>query len=71
MHFLRFSLHTHLNLVCLRYRLAAIDHGLFSFIDVLHKEWPVVLVTNPKHALYHMSEKEHPRLQAGKLSPLI
>lgn len=45
------------------YRLAAIDHGLFSFVDVQHGEWPIVLVTNPKHALYHLPSKEHPRLQ--------
>ncbi|CAH1408192.1 unnamed protein product [Nezara viridula] len=34
------------------YRVAAIDHGLFSFTDVKHNDWPVVLVTNPKHALF-------------------
>lgn len=49
-----------------RYRLAAIDHGLFSFVDVYHNEWPVVLVTNPKHALYHLPGKERPELQKGK-----
>ncbi|XP_003703373.1 transmembrane protein 62 isoform X2 [Megachile rotundata] len=41
------------------YRLGAIDHGQFSFIDVKHKEWPVVLITNPKHALYMMPRKEN------------
>ncbi|XP_043259498.1 transmembrane protein 62-like [Colletes gigas] len=41
------------------YRLAAIDHGQFSFIDVKHDEWPVVLITNPKHALYMMPRKEN------------
>ncbi|XP_003484897.1 transmembrane protein 62 [Bombus impatiens] len=41
------------------YRLGAIDHGQFSFIDVKHKEWPVVLITNPKHALYTMPRKEN------------
>lgn len=35
------------------YRIAAIDHGLFSFIDVKHNDWPVVLLTNPKHAMFH------------------
>ncbi|XP_014291575.1 transmembrane protein 62 isoform X2 [Halyomorpha halys] len=34
------------------FRIAAIDHGLFSFIDVKHNHWPIVLVTNPKHALF-------------------
>lgn len=49
-------------LLCLfifRYRLGVIDHGQFSFIDVKHKEWPVVLITNPKHALYMMPRKEN------------
>ncbi|CAK9804583.1 Transmembrane protein 62 [Anthophora plagiata] len=41
------------------YRLGAIDHGQFSFIDLQHKEWPVVLITNPKHALYTMPRKEN------------
>lgn len=34
------------------YRVAAIDHGLFSFVDMKHSKWPVILITNPKHALY-------------------
>ncbi|XP_044749318.1 transmembrane protein 62-like [Coccinella septempunctata] len=34
------------------YRVLAIDHGGFSFIDVEHNDWPVILVTNPKHALF-------------------
>lgn len=49
-------------LLCLfifRYRLGVIDHGQFSFIDIKHKEWPVVLITNPKHALYMMPRKEN------------
>lgn len=40
------------------YRLAAIDHGLFSFIDVPHRQWPAVLITNPKHALFTMPSRE-------------
>lgn len=34
------------------YRIAAVDHGLFSFVDVKHNDWPIVLVTNPKHSLF-------------------
>ncbi|KAK5643324.1 hypothetical protein RI129_007169 [Pyrocoelia pectoralis] len=34
------------------YRLLAVDHGLLSFIDVKHRDWPVILITNPKHALF-------------------
>lgn len=40
------------------YRLAAIDHGHFSFIDQKHNIWPLVLVTNPKHARYTMPGRE-------------
>ncbi|KAK6636235.1 hypothetical protein RUM43_009893 [Polyplax serrata] len=40
------------------YRTAAIDHGLFSFIDTFHGEWPVMLITNPKHSLYLVPFKE-------------
>ncbi|XP_053989724.1 transmembrane protein 62-like isoform X2 [Hylaeus anthracinus] len=61
------------------YRLAAIDHGQFSFIDVKHEEWPVVLITNPKHTLYMMPRKEnllslikstHIRILAFSLAPI-
>jgi len=41
-----------------RYRVAAFDHGMFSFVDTVHDEWPVILVTNPKHALFSMSTSE-------------
>ncbi|XP_059485481.1 transmembrane protein 62-like [Neocloeon triangulifer] len=40
------------------FRLLAFDHGLFSFVDVLHGDWPVVLPTNPKHALFMVPGKE-------------
>ncbi|KAM4662176.1 transmembrane protein 62 [Discoglossus pictus] len=35
-----------------RYRIFAFDHDLFSFIDTTFEEWPVILITNPKSALY-------------------
>ncbi|XP_071559664.1 transmembrane protein 62 [Temnothorax nylanderi] len=41
------------------YRLAAIDHGQFSFIDVKHRDWPVALITNPKNVLFMMPQKEN------------
>ena len=34
------------------FRLLAFDHGLMSFIDVKHNDWPVVLITNPKDASF-------------------
>ena len=40
------------------FRVAAIDHGLFSFTDVKHASWPIILVTNPKHALFAMKHHE-------------
>lgn len=40
------------------YRLMAIDHGIFSFIDIHHRDWPVVLLTNPKHTLFFNPLKE-------------
>ncbi|XP_072283745.1 transmembrane protein 62 [Pyxicephalus adspersus] len=35
-----------------RYRIFAFDHDLFSFIDLQYDEWPAILITNPKSALY-------------------
>ncbi|KAL0969754.1 hypothetical protein UPYG_G00231840 [Umbra pygmaea] len=35
-----------------RYRLLAIDHDLMSFSDLKFQQWPAVLITNPKEALY-------------------
>ncbi|GLV40020.1 hypothetical protein CBL_10916 [Carabus blaptoides fortunei] len=40
------------------FRLAAIDHGLLSFVDSRHGDWPLVLITNPKHALYTIPNRE-------------
>lgn len=34
----------------------ALDHGQFSFVDVRHNTWPVILITNPRHALHHSSQ---------------
>jgi len=41
-----------LKCVCCSYRLLAYDHGLMSFVDVTFNTWPVVLITNPKNALF-------------------
>lgn len=35
-----------------RYRVLAFDHDLLSFSDLVFEEWPAVLITNPKGALY-------------------
>ena len=40
------------------YRLFAVDHGVFTFADVKHGEWPVVLVTFPKDSLFWMHSEE-------------
>jgi len=44
--------------ICCRYRVLAVDHGMISFVDVKHGDWPVTLVTNPKHALFVMPARE-------------
>ncbi|XP_011175692.1 transmembrane protein 62 [Solenopsis invicta] len=41
------------------YRIAAVDHGQFSFIDIKHNDWPVALITNPKNVLFMMPQKEN------------
>lgn len=43
--------------------MAAFDHGLFSFIDIKHKDWPIILVTNPKDSMLNIEKKEDPSLQ--------
>uniref|UniRef100_A0A6B2E9D5 Uncharacterized protein n=1 Tax=Phlebotomus kandelakii TaxID=1109342 RepID=A0A6B2E9D5_9DIPT len=62
------------------FRLAAIDHGMFSFVDVRHNEWPIVLVTNPKDAMFNNPQREdvhlqadssHIRLLAFSLAPIV
>lgn len=29
------------------------DHGVFTFTDVEHNVWPIILVTNPKNVLFN------------------
>lgn len=42
-----------------KYRVAAIDHGLFSFTDVTFgDEWPLILITNPKPTMFGMGKLE-------------
>ncbi|XP_067895855.1 transmembrane protein 62 isoform X2 [Heterodontus francisci] len=41
-----------------KYRLMAFDHDLFSFVDLKFDKWPVVLITNPKSALYRSPGRE-------------
>lgn len=40
------------------FRLAAVDHGLFSFTDVKFPTWPLILITNPKDAKFSMPKLE-------------
>lgn len=51
---------------CRRYRVAAVDHGLFSFVDVDFGNWPIVLITNPKHALFWIPHRNEAKIQLGK-----
>ncbi|XP_018497371.1 transmembrane protein 62 [Galendromus occidentalis] len=41
-----------------KYRILSYDNGLLNFVDVRFGKFPVILVTNPKNALYHMPEYE-------------
>ncbi|XP_063982215.1 transmembrane protein 62-like [Diachasmimorpha longicaudata] len=41
------------------YRVGIIDHGQFSFSDNQHNNWPVAVITNPKHVLFTMPEREN------------
>lgn len=41
-----------------KYRLVAVDHGLLSFADISHGEWPVIVVTNPKNSAIVAPEVE-------------
>lgn len=50
---------------CRKYRVAAIDHGLLSFVDVNHGFWPIVLITNPKHALFQIPHRNEAKTQLG------
>jgi len=40
------------------FRVFAVDDGKFSFTDLRHGDWPVVLVTHPKDTRYMMASKE-------------
>ncbi|CAO1412640.1 unnamed protein product [Diamesa hyperborea] len=44
------------------FRIGVFDHGLFSFVDVKHRTWPVAIITNPKNLLYNNPYKENPVL---------
>ncbi|XP_018420392.1 PREDICTED: transmembrane protein 62 [Nanorana parkeri] len=63
-----------------RYRIFAFDHDLYSFIDLQHNEWPAILITNPKSALYtnpavepvkRIQQSTHIRLLVFSLDPII
>ncbi|XP_022671622.1 transmembrane protein 62-like [Varroa destructor] len=41
-----------------KFRVLSIDHGLLNFIDVTFKKYPIILVTNPKNALFHLPTYE-------------
>lgn len=51
-----------------KFRVAAIDHGLLSFVDVVHGDWPIVLITNPKHALFYVPHRHESTIQLGWLT---
>ncbi|KFM76795.1 Transmembrane protein 62, partial [Stegodyphus mimosarum] len=56
-----------------KYRICAVDHGIFSFIDHYLDDWPLLLVTNPKDALMAMPSIEplHRILKSTHIRVLI
>lgn len=62
------------------FRVAAVDHGLFSFVDLRYNQFPIVLITNPKSATIHIPGREdlhetslrssHIRILAYSTSPI-
>lgn len=48
-----------------KYRVLSVDNGLLNFVDVQYGKYPVILVTNPKNAMFHMPEYE-PRHRIAK-----
>ncbi|XP_075257665.1 transmembrane protein 62-like [Convolutriloba macropyga] len=52
-----------------RFRIMAVDHDMLSFTDVSTNQWPVVVITCPKHAQYAIPEKE--RLERMRYSTHI
>ncbi|GIX71409.1 transmembrane protein 62 [Caerostris extrusa] len=63
-----------------KYRICAVDHGIFSFIDNHLEDWPLILVTNPKDAmmlmptiepLYRMLKSTHIRVLIFSPHPII
>lgn len=40
------------------FRVLAVDHDLLSFVDAELGEWPLILITNPKHSLFLASHHE-------------
>lgn len=48
-----------------RYRLAVIDHGCLSFVDVSLNTWPIAIITNPKNMLFNNPFKEDINIQKG------
>ena len=52
------STHKDTEMVLCRYRLVAIDHDLFSFVDTRLDHWPLVLVTNPKDSRFSVPGRE-------------
>lgn len=47
------------------FRVAAVDGGQLSFIDVEHGKWPIILITNPKHSLFRIPNRNETQIQLG------
>lgn len=51
---------------CRRFRIASIDHGLFSFVDIDFGVWPIILITNPKNAQFQIPGRKEATVQLGE-----
>ena len=58
-------------LLLIRFRLMAIDHDLFSFVDIGTGKWPYILVTNPKDARFLSREPTKRMLLSSHVRILI
>lgn len=56
---------------CRTYRVASVDHGLFSFVDVKYGAWPIILITNPKNSLFQIPSRQEAKVQLGKFHAVL
>ena len=48
-----------------RFRVLVVDNDMLSFTDVRFRDWPIVLITNPKDALFTSPKEPGHRMKAS------